>query len=100
STSATYSLSLHDALPICGNQRNGSAMPRNRRWIIAVVAAGGLLVVGAARWSASARPVRAASGTILGRLGSAVTPSRLNVVLITRSEEHTSELQSHLNLVC
>src|SRR5260370_34188380 len=54
-TTEIYTLSLHDALPICG--RHGQPLHRRR--------------------------------LDLGRAGGR-----------DRSEEHTSELQSHLNLVC
>src|SRR5260370_17888608 len=75
-TTEIYTLSLHDALPICGRepallqvgrapygQVNLSIHPRCRL-----------------RWCPRARPGGRAR--------------------FARSEEHTSELQSHLNLVC
>src|SRR5260370_9737245 len=36
----------------------------------------------------------------VGRFGIAVDPGFARTSLAVRSEEHTSELQSHLNLVC
>src|SRR5260370_33247904 len=57
-TTEIYTLSLHDALPICLVRARGAARDRPRR------------------------------GGLAGR------------GLPYRSEEHTSELQSHLNLVC
>src|SRR5690242_21232403 len=71
----SYTLSLHDALPICQG-------PQQHR--LAVVAAR------AAAQPASLRP---------GGLRRAVRaePDDLD---LGRSEEHTSELQSHVNLVC
>src|SRR6266480_8001489 len=63
-TTEIYTLSLHDALPICGRagDRPGTRQDRRRPGVH-----------------------REASGR--GGLG-------------PRSEEHTSELQSHVNLVC
>src|SRR5256885_4107364 len=79
-TTEIYTLSLHDALPICGDQVDamscGSGMERNRRpvaWNRAVATAG---AVGP----------RATSPQPWGE--------------VARSEEHTSELQSPCNLVC
>src|SRR5215211_9325622 len=63
-TTEIYTLSLHDALPICA-ARSRSTRPRCRRW--------------------SAAPVTTCTSR---------TPTRC------RSEEHTSELQSHSDLVC
>src|SRR5207237_10820454 len=89
----TSSLSLHAALPICRTlHRNG------RRFLVEVMAeealadsVNHLLLVGfyLVNIGVAALLVNAA-----GELG---TPA---VVVRTRSEEHTSELQSHLNLVC
>src|SRR5436190_10676022 len=65
-TPALYTLSLHDALPIC-----------SQCW--------------------RARPVlpqRAATSSI------SASASRIDDVAALRSEEHTSELQSHSDLVC
>src|SRR5260370_29940787 len=70
-TTEIYTLSLHDALPI------SSAAPA--------------IVCGSPRnWWKRRR------GT---RCGRSATTGRLRTCL-PRSEEHTSELQSHLNLVC
>src|SRR5260370_26186167 len=63
-TTEIYTLSLHDALPIC---RSGFPAAGRRD--------------GSAAWAA--RPRRQCCGCHRAR-----------------SEEHTSELQSHLNLVC
>src|SRR5438477_3588004 len=59
------------------------------------------------------RPRRRCSGTSRKNLGGCMAPSRRDFIKfivagsvaakldeITRSEEHTSELQSHVNLVC
>src|SRR5260370_40206739 len=65
-TTEIYTLSLHDALPIC------PLVPRTKR---------------------------AASRTLSG--GASTRPAMVMVRFSNeRSEEHTSELQSHLNLVC
>src|SRR5260370_30617069 len=61
-TTEIYTLSLHDALPICGPP-----------------------------WLSPRRDELVSHGRLPGRM----QPGRA-----ARSEEHTSELQSHLNLVC
>src|SRR5260370_41722911 len=71
-TTEIYTLSLHDALPI-----SAPAM------II------GMLM---------ARPRINSESWPLAAAATAITLSRL--MTMSRSEEHTSELQSHLNLVC
>src|SRR5690242_20842571 len=68
-TTEIYTLSLHDALPIC----------------IALLFAGGIVQAQAA-------------GDNVPTLESCFQAVR--VADATRSEEHTSELQSHVNLVC
>src|SRR5260370_14897462 len=69
-TTEIYTLSLHDALPICQHQVAG---------------------VGLAHGHAIA---------VAGHACDEVEVIDLVVHLHERSEEHTSELQSHLNLVC
>src|SRR5690242_20802129 len=63
-TTEIYTLSLHDALPIC-EPRRPTARRRRRQ----------------------PRAIRHSPGTLAARIA-------------RRSEEHTSELQSHVNLVC
>src|SRR5438034_3686959 len=81
-TSRIYPLSLHDALPILGGR------PRAR------------VLAGRGAWGDGARPVRGpsrrtvASGAAVGLTRSAFHP------VPARSEEHTSELQSHSDIVC
>src|SRR2546422_10861317 len=70
-TTEIYTLSLHDALPICG--------PGDRRW-----PPGG-----------GGRRRRGHSGRVARARVRAVVLHHLE-----RSEEHTSELQSRLHLVC
>src|SRR2546422_6127169 len=73
-TTEIYTLSLHDALPICLSTRRFSSRPTSTR----------------RRWSSTRRTrswLRASHSS---------TRSRGSV----RSEEHTSELQSRLHLVC
>src|SRR5260370_41904910 len=73
-TTEIYTLSLHDALPISPHFRKKRAAGRSH-------------------------PFAAAS--IGGGSGDAPTGGEpAEVVDAHRSEEHTSELQSHLNLVC
>src|SRR5207237_7999882 len=74
-----YPLSLHDALPICPADRP------SRRSVDRPRAGSAGPASGAPAVPAPARPRRDRS-----------TPPRDR----DRSEEHTSELQSHLNLVC
>src|SRR5260370_29353784 len=69
-TTEIYTLSLHDALPIC---REGVPTARNMASAARMAAADSL--------AKDNRP----AATLLAT---------------SRSEEHTSELQSHLNLVC
>src|SRR5438132_2384181 len=73
-TTAIYTLSLHDALPISPRQPASSASSRRRRGS-----------TGSSRRSAPSKPT--------SRACACKTSS-------TRSEEHTSELQSHSELVC
>src|SRR5690606_41917357 len=67
----TYPLSLHDALPICSCSCRRPRPPRPRF------------------------PSAPARATTASRCGGSATTTRC-----TRSEEHTSELQSRENLVC
>src|SRR5260370_11264275 len=80
-TTEIYTLSLHDALPISRRQGRccSPLRPRSRRRC-------------PSRWQLA--PQRAGNGLRCPG-ASAQNPSRR-----WRSEEHTSELQSHLNLVC
>src|SRR5438034_1846755 len=76
-TSEIYTLSLHDALPICAWRRGGAADRQRRR--------GGRDV---------RQPRRARAALLPGQAGARDGPPGV------RSEEHTSELQSHSDLVC
>src|SRR3712207_9284621 len=74
-TTEIYTLSLHDALPICGGRARARVRPSVLEW------GGGTLrprSLAAALFRGGARPRRRAC----------------------RSEEHTSELQSRQYLVC
>src|SRR5207237_8008926 len=84
-TTHLYTLSLHDALPILN-----LAGPEIARicFHVFVVAVGVLILSGAVNTS-----MIGANG-VMNRL------AEDGVLLDWRSEEHTSELQSHLNLVC
>src|SRR2546430_7944391 len=70
-TTEIYTLSLHDALPICAGRR------------AAALAGGG-------------SPPLPDSRSVPGRAGNHLDRAHLDL----RSEEHTSELQSQSNLVC
>src|SRR5438477_3471741 len=74
-TTEIYTLSLHDALPISHARARDVASHRDGRR------------AGPAHWHGDRARIRPAHRAIRGH-------SR------ERSEEHTSELQSHVNLVC
>src|SRR5690606_41787229 len=79
---ALYPLSLHDALPIFVTLGLGLWLivrPLASLSALVLAIAAGMVVAGASRLSDSDRPL----------------PAR-----VSRSEEHTSELQSRENLVC
>src|SRR5260370_28568381 len=76
-TTEIYTLSLHDALPISLPRDGGARSSR---------------AVGAGAGRHSGRRDR-----VTGKISALVSTARLERA---RSEEHTSELQSHLNLVC
>src|SRR3712207_8426122 len=85
-TTEIYTLSLHDALPI-STQPAGPLPPRLYR------SAGGCAgFAPAPPWAYSGRPKHAA--------GSVRPPRHTAPMLRSRSEEHTSELQSRQYLVC
>src|SRR5438477_9494741 len=70
-----YTLSLHDALPICfGLQKHNGERRQSQAHRVGTVVAGSWIRFHATEIALAASPVR--------------------------SEEHTSELQSHVNLVC
>src|SRR5207237_9349408 len=86
-----YTLSLHDALPIsssCTDSQTADASSTRSA---------------ASAWAAT-RTHRSSTGTVrrtTSRICSSPTADRSSPTRTrTRSEEHTSELQSHLNLVC
>src|SRR5687768_18295101 len=83
-TTGTYTLSLHDALPI--SRRAGSIRP------------GRMMIIGCVLWYALiavfAQMTTPAAGI------AALFLAGLAQSLGMRSEEHTSELQSRLHLVC
>src|SRR5690242_20972178 len=83
-TTVCYSLSLHDALPICGYRPHLAGDP------LAVVARAGVL----------AGVARTVAEPLEDRFGQRVDPRARIQQEPSRSEEHTSELQSHVNLVC
>src|SRR5689334_25259605 len=81
-----YTLSLHDALPICDRRHGGRVLPLRRR-----------------RRRAGPDQDRSA-GTGEVAPGARRRPPRPVVLrgggVMNRSEEHTSELQSQFHLVC
>src|SRR5207237_8297187 len=84
--------SLHDALPICAGARVRGGGIRGTR---ARAVRAGLLRVRVDRSGRPARDPAARGGRAVARRPPDPTGSRG-----LRSEEHTSELQSHLKLVC
>src|SRR2546428_9173148 len=75
-TTEIYTLSLHDALPISPRLRRTARRPPSASWCSAT-----------ARWTRPSPVARCASASrVAGRR--------------SRSEEHTSELQSRSDLVC
>src|SRR5439155_26618198 len=94
-TPQIYTLSLHDALPICGFRRNSTALlgqdraaddqNQNQRHQPQAAASGGAAMF----------------GTSIVRTGGRVRPGeKTSLIVLHRSEEHTSELQSRGHLVC
>src|SRR5690348_17800942 len=78
-TTEIYTLSLHDALPICRGCRRPRAPPRARQ---------------------SRAPTRRRSRPRAARAPSPPPEARSPRGVARRSEEHTSELQSPVHLVC
>src|SRR5256885_12134805 len=81
-TTEIYTLSLHDALPICGRRARTEAVWLSRR---------------------DRGPTRVRQRTRAGRDDRAADRAAAGTSSLTnagRSEEHTSELQSPCNLVC
>src|SRR5690242_20755727 len=81
-TTEIYTLSLHDALPIC-SQRRTLRFPSLRMYSALI-----------------SRSLMVALMPRLSMTGSLLRPTSLSSAKFCRSEEHTSELQSHVNLVC
>src|SRR5207237_10596769 len=82
-TSEISTLSLHDALPLWGRRSLGNRLDAGFRRLVGggLIARGGRILRLGLHWC---------------RRGIKPPPTSLR----NRSEEHTSELQSHLNLVC
>src|SRR5256885_8557897 len=76
-TTEIYTLSLHDALPICSNSNIGSKPLTPTAWTLA------------------AREVAPAGAAVVEE-----RPEARRLAETVRSEEHTSELQSPCNIVC
>src|SRR5690242_14589774 len=95
STTTIYTLSLHDALPICnGNPTNNDSVLMTNCW---AQANGTTYATASLQSQYTILPfgnLRTIAGTASTIAGSAT------ITLDGRSEEHTSELQSHVNLVC
>src|SRR5438876_7402695 len=81
-TTELYTLSLHDALPIFAE---GASLGRKAKSAARLSAASGVMVWGAGTGPASITMTRSRAPTLTAG---------------PRSEEHTSELQSPVHLVC
>src|SRR5260370_14209030 len=81
-TTEIYTLSLHDALPISSRPALSITMRDSLR---------------SAPLRLAPRKLTPLRSVLLRRAWDRLAPERSQ---FTRSEEHTSELQSHLNLVC
>src|SRR5438105_4766939 len=95
-TVPTYPLSLHDALPICSNRGIAAQLvDDDRGHTLACVAwtEGDL-----AKLKGMERSQRA--GALLGERAKAAGVETAVSLARSRSEEHTSELQSRVDLVC
>src|SRR5205823_13011036 len=94
STTEIYTLSLHDALPICVPAAGVSVSP-------AVIPAGGPAAPLAAGPRAAGRPAARGRASWSGpHCWPSPRPSWWSAAPVSRSEEHTSELQSLAYLVC
>src|SRR5437899_7904338 len=87
-TTAIYTLSLHDALPIypAPQMRSAARVERTRQ--------------SATMTLARARRRRMATNTVAPTASTASATSGYSRMIRARSEEHTSELQSLRHLVC
>src|SRR5207302_9795726 len=96
----TYTLSLHDALPISWAKSEVLQQQANVFLFHLIL---GVLIVGGALYLLDISAVRAwqfLSGARAAASPSANPSEATTVEVATRSEEHTSELQSRENLVC
>src|SRR5690242_21631334 len=86
-TSDIYPISLHDALPISAawHAARTDALPVEK-----------FSMAGTRPYACSAKKVTSAPREV----GSSTPTRSAGFVRASRSEEHTSELQSHVNLVC
>src|SRR5690606_41382198 len=84
-----YTLSLHDALPICNACREGQSQRKDDR----ECCHGGPADIGG--MAVHVRGLHGCCLAVAHRCAAGSSPRAL-----TRSEEHTSELQSRENLVC
>src|SRR5205823_8441488 len=94
-TPATYTLSLHDALPICSRRLVGMTLQGSGGTRSTIEAARREIGIFLEQASAERRTEQPASKIILG-LNCGGSDSFSGI----RSEEHTSELQSLAYLVC
>src|SRR5207302_10095128 len=90
----TYTLSLHDALPICSTETSGRSCRRTASLATGRTRISGRPICG---WT-SGRGWRSAACSYPAIRSEVVWLRELTP--LTRSEEHTSELQSRENLVC
>src|SRR5205807_8925493 len=95
-----HPLSLHDALPISAATRASASFGASLKMeVAAVLPVSSMKKAGSARLP-SALPVGTASSLIEARRCKLRCAIVLDASILSRSEEHTSELQSPCNLVC
>src|SRR5207248_4726146 len=97
-TSASHTLSLHDALPICRTSAGPRGAGRESRMECTrlVFRRRGWLLALAAALACGCQTVR----TPEAKIAKSNLPREFTKVSMPRSEEHTSELQSPYDLVC
>src|SRR5207247_6051956 len=100
SLSPTYSLSLHDALPIFSLLLPAKVLNAAYAAPLRRFAESKLTIVAVDDWSADARRHFDADTFPLGLTVANTPPSSPPNLTLGRSEEHTSELQSRVDLVC
>src|SRR5205807_7444642 len=95
-----YTLSLHDALPICGEACAHQAVLALAEKFDALRAAARLLPLALQEKARALEHARVVERVVLQPRAEEAVDAALQPHAALRSEEHTSELQSPCNLVC